>query len=184
MLLKCCVFPPSAKSGEAVLTEVLGARGTPGVDTQMIIHEFGIPDAFPQAVLDDARLEAENFDENDLTDREDLTGKTIVTIDPKTARDFDDAISLERIENGHWELGVHIADVSHFVQPGTELDREAELRGTSVYLPTKVIPMLPEVISNGLASLQEGKVRFTMSAFIEYTAEGVPVSTRFLTFSY
>ncbi|CAK9108569.1 unnamed protein product [Durusdinium trenchii] len=172
-------FPAVGQIGEAVLTEVLGARGTPGVDTQMIIHEFGIPDAFPQAVLDDARLEAENFDENDLTDREDLTGKTIVTIDPKTARDFDDAISLERIEKGHWELGVHIADVSHFVQPGTELDREAELRGTSVYLPTKVIPMLPEVISNGLASLQEGKVRFTMSAFIEYTAEGVPVSTRF-----
>lgn len=172
-------FPAVGQVGEAVLTKVLGARGEPGVETQMIIHEFGIPDDFPESVLDEARLEAENFDERDLTDREDLTQKTIVTIDPATARDFDDAISLERTSNGHWELGVHIADVSHFVQPGTELDREAESRGTSVYLPTKVIPMLPEVISNGLASLQEKRVRFTMSAFIEFTAEGIPVHTRF-----
>lgn len=172
-------FPAIGQTGEAVLTEVLGERGAPGVDTQMVIHEFGIPDAFPQAVLDAARLEAENFNENDLTGREDLTQKTILTIDPATARDFDDAISLERIENGHWLLGVHIADVSHFVQPGTEIDREADLRGTSVYLPSKVIPMLPEIISNGLASLQEGKVRFTMSAFMEYSAEGILIDTRF-----
>lgn len=172
-------FPAVGQIGEAVLTEVLGTRGQPGVDTQMIIHEFGIPDAFPASVLDAARLEAENFDENDLTDREDLTGKTIVTIDPATARDFDDAISLEKSGNGHWVLGVHIADVSHFVQPGTELDQEAELRGTSVYLPTKVIPMLPEVISNGLASLQENRIRYSMSAFIEFSPEGIPVHTRF-----
>ncbi len=172
-------FPAIGQAGEAVLTEVLGARGAPGVDTQMVIHEFGIPDDFPEVVLENARLEAENFDETDLSDREDLTKKTIVTIDPKTARDFDDAISLEKVENGHWVLGVHIADVSHFVQPGTELDREAEKRGTSVYLPTKVIPMLPEVISNGLASLQENRVRYTMSGFIEFSAEGIPVDTRF-----
>lgn len=172
-------FPAVGQIGEAVLTEVLGARGEPGVDTQMIIHEFGIPDAFPSSVMDAARLEAENFNETDLSDREDLTGKTIVTIDPATARDFDDAISLEKSGTGHWVLGVHIADVSHFVQPGTELDREAELRGTSVYLPTKVIPMLPEVISNGLASLQENRVRYTMSAFIEFSSEGIPIHTRF-----
>lgn len=172
-------FPSVGTVGEAVLTEVLGARGAPGVETQMIIHEFGIPEAFSAGALQDARLEAENFNEADLTDREDLTRKTIVTIDPATARDFDDAISLEKNEAGHWVLGVHIADVSHFVQPGTELDREAEKRGTSVYLPTKVIPMLPEVISNGLASLQEQRVRFTMSAFIEFTDQGIPVHTRF-----
>ncbi|WP_437229912.1 ribonuclease R [Planctomicrobium sp. SH661] len=172
-------FPSLGQSGEGVLTKVLGPRGVPGVDTQLVIHEFGIPDDFPEAVLAAARLEAENFRDDDMTGREDLTDMTIVTIDPVDARDFDDAISLERWENGHWHLGVHIADVSHFVQPGTEIDREAQLRGTSVYLPTKVIPMLPEVISNGLASLQEGRVRFTVSAFMEFNNEGIRVSSRF-----
>ncbi|HWL08351.1 MAG TPA: ribonuclease R, partial [Planctomicrobium sp.] len=172
-------FPAGGETGEAVLTKVLGPRGEPGVDTTMILHEFGIPHEFPEEVLEDARLEAENFREGDLTDRDDLTGLTIITIDPVDARDFDDAISLERWENGHWHLGVHIADVSHFVQPGTALDEEAQKRGTSVYLPTQVVPMLPEVISNGLASLQENRVRFTMSAFIEFSPEGIPVGTRF-----
>jgi len=172
-------FPSQGNVGEAVLTKVLGARGEVGVETEMIIHQFGIPDEFPDSVLEAARLEAENFDEKIIVDRDDFTDMTIVTIDPATARDFDDAISLNRTSEGHWHLGVHIADVSHFVQPGSELDREAEKRGTSVYLPTKVIPMLPEVISNGLASLQEGRLRFVMSAFIEFTAEGIPIGTKF-----
>ncbi len=172
-------FPTQHQQGEAVLTKVLGPRGEPGVDTQSIIHEFGLPDEFPEEVLEAARIEAENFDENNLQGREDLTGVLMVTIDPIDARDFDDAISLERSDDGHWHLGVHIADVAHFVQPGTPLDREAQLRGTSVYLPTKVIPMLPEVLSNALASLQEKRVRFTKSAFIEYTPDGLPVHTRF-----
>ena len=172
-------FPSAHVPGEAVLTKVLGARGEPGVDTQTIIYEYGLPDEFPEDVLSEARLEAENFSPDDLGDREDLTKTTIVTIDPADARDFDDAISLERTDNGHWLLGVHIADVAHFVQPGSILDREAEKRGNSVYLPTQVLPMLPEVISNGLASLQEKKVRFTKSAFIEFTEDGTPVHTRF-----
>jgi ribonuclease R len=172
-------FPTHRNPGEAVLTKVLGPRGEVGVDTQMIIHEFGLPQQFSEAVLDDARLEAENFNEEDFDGREDLTGETILTIDPVDARDFDDAISLLHDERGHWLLGVHIADVSAFVRPGSALDDEAKLRGTSVYLPTQVIPMLPEVISNGLASLQERRVRYTKSVFIEYTPEGIPVSTRF-----
>ncbi|MFV1966560.1 MAG: ribonuclease R family protein, partial [Pirellulaceae bacterium] len=101
------------------------------------------------------------------------TRLTVITIDPKDARDFDDAISLEVLENGHWQLGVHIADVSHFVRPRSPLDREARDRATSVYLPDRVIPMLPEIISNNLASLQPGRVRFTKTVFIEFTAEGV-----------
>ncbi len=172
-------FPAYGKIGEGVLTKVLGERGQVGVDTQVIIHQFGLPDEFSDEVLEEARLEAENFNEDDLHEREDLTRETIVTIDPKDARDFDDAISLTRSSDGHWHLGVHIADVSHFVQPGTELGREAQRRGTSVYLPTKVIPMLPEVISNGLASLQENRLRYALSAFIEFTAEGIPVHTSF-----
>ena len=113
-----------------------------------------------------------------IGDRLDLTGETVVTIDPVDARDFDDAISLERLDGGHWRLGVHIADVSHFVRPRTALDREASERATSVYLPDRVLPMLPEMISNSLASLQPGKVRYTKTAFMEFTAEGLRVVDR------
>ncbi|MGI9519588.1 MAG: ribonuclease R [Pirellulaceae bacterium] len=162
--------------GEAVIVKVLGDRGTPGVDTLTIIAEFGLPGDFSEQVLDDARDQAEEFDES-IDGRTDFTGETIVTIDPKTARDFDDAISLKRIENGHWQLGVHIADVSHFVQPNTELDNEAYRRATSIYLPDRVIPMLPEIISNNLASLQPDRVRYCMTALIEFTDDGVPVGT-------
>lgn len=172
-------FPSHAQSGEAVLTRVLGAKGEPGVDLLSIIHEFNLPDEFPHEVLHEAARQAELFDESDLRGRLDLTNETIVTIDPFDARDFDDAISLKRNEAGHWVLGVHIADVGHFVKRGSVLDREARRRGTSVYLPTRVLPMLPEVISNGLASLQQGHVRYTNSAFIEFTPDGVPVHTEF-----
>jgi ribonuclease R len=172
-------FPSHVQGGEAVLTRVLGPRGEPGVDLQSILHEFGLTQEFPDDVLDEARGQADRFDEAKLADRLDLTKETIVTIDPKTARDFDDAISLKRSKDGHWHLGVHIADVSHFVPEGSALDIEARKRGNSVYLPQMVIPMLPEVLSNGLASLQQGKVRFVKSAFIEFTHEGVPVHTSF-----
>jgi ribonuclease R len=172
-------FPSHIKAGEAVLTEVLGPRGAPGVDTLSIIHEFGLRDEFPDPVLEEAREQAEQFDETRLHHRLDLTGETIVTIDPIDARDFDDAISLSQSDDGGWRLGVHIADVSHFVPAGSALDVEARIRGTSVYLPDRVLPMLPEVLSNGLASLQQGKVRYTESVFIDFTAEGVPVHTEF-----
>ncbi|MBI3862079.1 MAG: ribonuclease R [Planctomycetia bacterium] len=172
-------FPSHAVGGEGVVTKVLGPRGQPGVDTLSIIHEFGLPDEFPEEILDAARGEAESFREDELAGRLDLTGETIVTIDPVDARDFDDAISLSRTDRGHWRLGVHIADVAHFVREGTPLDREAYRRGTSVYLPDRVLPMLPELISNSLASLQQGKVRFTKSALMEFTPEGIPVHAEF-----
>lgn len=167
-------FPTANRVGEAVLTEVLGHRGDPGVDTMSVVHGLGLPYEFSEDVLEDARLQAEHFDDTDFSDRLDLTKETIVTIDPATARDFDDAISLRRDKRGHWQLGVHIADVAHFVPIGGALDRSAKDRGTSTYLPRHVIPMLPEVISNGLASLQEGQVRYTKSAFIEFDAKGHP----------
>ena len=172
-------FPSAFRCGEGVLTQVLGPRGAPGIDTLSIIHEFGLPDAFPEEILEAARVEAGRFNEEDLAGRLDLTEDTIVTIDPVDARDFDDAISLTQAENGHWKLGVHIADVAHFVAPGSPLDQEAYRRGTSVYLPDRVLPMLPEIISNGLASLQEGQVRYTKSVFMEFTREGVPVASDF-----
>ena len=170
-------YPTSKHSAEGVITQVLGPRGNPGVDTLSIIHEFQLPDEFSELALEEAREAAEAFDPDNLGDRLDLTSETIITIDPVDARDFDDAISLTRDDQGHWRLGVHIADVAHFVRPGTELDREAKRRGNSVYLPDRVLPMLPEVISNGLASLQQDHVRYTKTAFIDFTPDGVPTHT-------
>jgi len=172
-------YPSQTHSGEAVITKVLGPQNAPGVDELSITHEFGLRDEFPEEVLEDARRQAQQFDETHLDGRVDLTKEIIVTIDPADARDFDDAISLTRSRDGHWHLGVHIADVSHFVESGSALDREARLRGNSVYLPGRVLPMLPELISNGLASLQQGRVRYTKSVLIEFTPEGIPVHTEF-----
>jgi ribonuclease R len=169
-------FPSSYQDGEGVITEVLGPRGRPGVDTLSILREFELSETFPDDVLEDARRQADQFDEEIPQGRLDLTGETIITIDPEDARDFDDAISLQRQKNGSWRLGVHIADVSYFVPPKTALDREARNRATSVYLPDRVIPMLPELISNGLASLQPGKVRLTKTVFMEFTPDGIRTS--------
>ena len=171
-------FPSPIHDGEGVLVEVLGPQGKPGVDTLSIIREFNLPEEFAADALQEARQEADRFDES-IAGRLDLTGETIITIDPVDARDFDDAISLQRLDNGHWRLGVHIADVSHFVRPRTALDREAHNRGTSVYLPDRVLPMLPELISNGLASLQPDKVRYTKTVFMEYTPAGVRTHAEF-----
>ncbi len=170
-------FPSAGEEGEAVISEVLGPRGTPGVDTLSIMREFNLPDVFAEDAIEEARAEADAFKEHVGPQRTDLTQLTIITIDPVDARDFDDAISLEKTDKGHWRLGVHIADVSHFVRPRTALDREAHSRGTSVYLPDRVIPMLPEMISNGLASLQPDRVRYTKTVFIEFTPEGLPLSS-------
>ncbi|MEI8376490.1 MAG: ribonuclease R, partial [Planctomycetota bacterium] len=178
VVLEMICFPSPLHGGEGVIIEVLGPQGQPGVDTLSIIREFNLPEEFAEDALDEARQEAARFDAS-IGDRLDLTCETILTIDPVDARDFDDAISLEKLENGHWRLGVHIADVSHFVRPRTALDREAHERGTSVYMPDRVLPMLPELISNGLASLQPDQVRYTKSAFMEYTPEGVRTHTEF-----
>jgi ribonuclease R len=174
-------FPTHIHDGEGVITEVLGARGEPGIDTLSIIREYSLPEAFAADAVEAARQEAERFDETNLAGRLDMTAETVITIDPVDARDFDDAISLRREPNGYWTLGVHIADVSHFVRPGTPLDREAYQRGTSVYLPDRVVPMLPEIISNALASLQPDRVRYTKTALLEFTAEGVLVASEFHT---
>ncbi|HEY8506259.1 MAG TPA: ribonuclease R [Gemmataceae bacterium] len=166
--------------GEAVITEVLGPRGKPGVDTLTIIRTFNLAEEFSEEALAEARAVAEQFDETDLDGRTDFTGELVVTIDPPTAHDFDDAVGLARDEkSGHWLLSVHIADVSHFVRPNGPLDKEARARGTSVYLPQRVLPMLPELISNALASLQEGRLRYVKSVLIEFTPAGERVGVRF-----
>ena len=173
-------FPTLNERGEGVILEVLGQRGDPAVDQLSIIRALGIPDTFPEEVLAEARAVSARFNEDDLAGRTDFTAQTVITIDPVDARDFDDAVSvvIDPTTN-HWILTVHIADVSHFASPGGHLDREARKRGTSVYLPQQVIPMFPEIISNGLASLQEGKLRYVKSAQIEFTPRCQIVSKRF-----
>src|SRR4051812_22103012 len=163
-------FPTSDERGEGVITEVLGPHGKPGVDTLSVIRAFGLPEAFPESALAEARQVASQFSETDLHGRTDFTDELVVTIDPPDAKDFDDAVSVAiDPKTRHWILTVHIADVAAFVKPGGALDAEARKRATSVYLPQKVIPMFPEVISNGLASLQEGKVRYVKTVRMEFT---------------
>ncbi len=177
--LEMARYPTPYHEGEGVITEVFGPRGQPKVETVAIIRGMGIPDVFDEDTLEEARAQAKAFDEEIIGDREDLRDQLTITIDPATARDFDDAITLTRDEKGYWSLGVHIADVSHFVKVGSPLDDTARRRGTSVYLPDRVIPMLPEVISNSLASLQAGHTRYTVSAFMEFNEDGVRTDRRF-----
>ncbi|MFN4258071.1 MAG: ribonuclease R [Gemmataceae bacterium] len=166
--------------GEGVITEILGAHGQPGVDTLSIIRAFELPDEFPEEVKEEARAAAAAFQDAPLADREDFTHDLVITIDPPDAHDFDDAVSLTRdSKSKHWFLTVHIADVSHFVPPGSALDKEARKRGTSVYLPQKVLPMFPELLSNGLASLQQDKPRFVKTVIMDFTPAGQRTHVRF-----
>jgi ribonuclease R len=173
-------FPSPDDRGEGVLTEILGPRGQPGVDTLSIMRAYGLPDEFPEDAKEEARDAAAAFREDDLDGRTDFTRTVVVTIDPADARDFDDAVSVTRDEKtGHWSLAVHIADVGHFAPPGGALDREARGRATSVYLPQRVIPMFPEIISNHLASLQQDRVRYVKSVLIDLTPEGQKTKVSF-----
>ena len=162
---------------DAEIVAVVGPADNPSLDTVAVEREFGLPGPFPPEV--DAEAQRVSALLADRGPREDLRGETIVTIDPATAKDFDDALSLSTDEKGRRVLGVHIADVSHFVRPGSALDAEARERGTSVYLVDKVIPMLPEQLSNGVCSLVEGEDRLAFSAFLTFDASGAMVGRRF-----
>jgi ribonuclease R len=173
VVVELVTFPEGTTPGEAVILEVLGSSKNPAVDTLAVMRQFALEEEFPSEVIEQARQQADLFREGDVpADRRDLTAVSTLTIDPYDARDFDDAISLSRNERGNWELMVHIADVSHFVPIGSSLDAEAQKRATSVYLPDRVIPMLPELISNHLASLQPNKVRLTKTVFMEMSETG------------
>ena len=163
---------------EGEIIEVLGPATAPGIDMLSIIRKFHLPAEFPKEVLDQAERIPDKINPRQLEGREDLRKEFIVTIDPDDARDFDDAIQVEKNKNG-WRLGVHIADVAAYVEPGSALDREARRRGNSAYLPDRVIPMLPERLSNGVCSLNPGVDRLTHSAFIHFDKNGVAKSARF-----
>src|SRR5947207_1977026 len=164
---------------EGEIIEVLGPAAAPGVDMLSIIRKYHLPTEFPRDALEQVSRIPENIDARQLVGREDLRNQFIVTIDPDDARDFDDAIDVEKLPKGGWRLGVHIADVAAYVEPGTALDREARRRGNSVYLPDRVIPMLPERLSNGVCSLKPEVDRLTHSVFINFDKRGVPKSARF-----
>src|SRR5436309_6968889 len=163
---------------EGEIIEVLGPASAPGIDMLSIIRKYHLPTEFPNDVLDQAERIPKEIDSRQLDGREDLRKDFIVTIDPDDARDFDDAIQVEKTNTG-WRLGVHIADVAAYVGPGSALDREARRRGNSVYLPDRVIPMLPEGLSNGVCSLNPGVERLTHSVFIHFDKHGVVKSARF-----
>jgi ribonuclease R len=173
-------YPENSQWAQGVITEVLGKPGEKDVDLKSTIVSFNLPESFPEEVLAQARQAVDTFNPNEeRSSRLDLTRETICTIDPDDAKDYDDAISLHKLDNGLWELGVHIADVSWFVRQGTAMDEEAHERGNSVYFPGFVIPMLPEILSNGVCSLQEEVPRLCKSAFITYDKDARPIATRF-----
>lgn len=152
--------------------EILGDEDTPGMDIEIIIRKHRLPHIFPSPVLAEAEAMSETVSEDQLAGRVDLRDQLTITIDGETARDFDDAVSLEMLPNGRFKLGVHIADVSHYVREKSALDEEAYRRGTSVYFPERAIPMLPERLSNGICSLKPNVDRLTMSAILELDRTG------------
>jgi ribonuclease R len=152
--------------------EILGRPGELGVDTEIIIRKHHLPHTFAPAVLAEAERLAAPVSEGDLQGRDDFRDLPIVTIDGETARDFDDAVYVERRADGGWHLQVHIADVSHYVRAGSALDQEARLRGTSVYFPDRAVPMLPEALSNGMCSLKPHEERLVLSALMEFDDAG------------
>ncbi len=202
VVIEMLEYPRDDKPAVGVIVEVLGEQGQPDVETLGVMRGHGLKDGFSETVLADARTAAQSFSDGAVpADRVDLTGELIITIDPPDAKDYDDAISIRRLDQGSrghdiasirerdqkhpihpaavWELGVHIAHVAHFVKRGSGLDEEAYQRGNSTYLPRKVVPMLPEVLSNGVCSLQEGVNRFCLSVFLTYDAQGQRLSQHF-----
>ena len=173
VVAKITAYPDAARSLEGKITEVIAREGQPGSDVLSLIRSYGLYETFPSRANAEAKARSkETITDEVLKDRLDLRDKTIFTIDGPTAKDLDDAVSIEILPNGNYLLGVHIADVSHFVAEDGYLDKEALKRGTSVYLINRVIPMLPKALSNGSCSLNEGQDRLTLSCFMEIDGEG------------
>lgn len=154
------------------VVEIIGESNDPAIDIEIVIKNHELPVEFPSDVLKEAANCFDHVQDSEICGRKDLRSLKTVTIDGETARDFDDAISVDRNKTGSWRLGVHIADVSHYVRPGGALDREAYLRGTSVYFPSRAIPMLPPELSNGICSLNPGVDRLAVTVFIDFDKTG------------
>lgn len=165
-----------ATSLEGIVKQVIGHKNDPGMDILLIVVSNGIPTKFPDDVLAEADQVPDTINEKDLVGRRDLREQLIVTIDGEDAKDLDDAVTVKKLANGNYFLGVHIADVSNYVTEGSQLDREAYERGTSVYLTDRVIPMIPQRLSNGICSLNPHVPRLTMSCEMEIDPNGQVVS--------
>ncbi len=172
VVARITVWPSAQKGAAGMLEKVLGPRETAGVDLQVVINKFELPHVFSVAAEREAKSFGDSVPASSLSGRETLFDKTIVTIDGADAKDFDDAVSIDPLPNGGWRLGVHIADVSHYVREESTLDEEAFERGTSVYLSGSVVPMLPFVLSDNLCSLRPDVVRLTMSCEMDIDAGG------------
>ena len=165
-----------ANTYEGEVVKIIGHKNDPGVDILSIIAKYDFSDTFPDAVMKELDDIPNEIDENDIKNRTDLRNEEIFTIDGDDAKDLDDAVSLKILKNGNYELGVHIADVSYYVKEGSELDKEAYERGTSVYLVDRVLPMLPHKLSNGICSLNGNVDRFAISCVMEIDDKGEVVN--------
>lgn len=172
VLVKLMNYDTQTKSADASIIKILGHKNDPGVDILSIVYNHGINVDFSEDALDQANSIADSIDKKDMLGRRDLRNEIIVTIDGEDAKDLDDAVSAIKLENGHYKLGVHIADVSHYVQEESPLDVEAYERGTSVYLVDRVIPMLPHRLSNGICSLNPQVDRLTLSCEMVFDEVG------------
>ena len=172
VVVKITEWPEHAQNPFGEIIHVLGEPGNNHVEMQSILAEYEFPLGFSSSAEKEVAAIPDGIPAKEIKKRRDFREVTTITIDPADAKDFDDAISLERLENGHWSVGIHIADVSYYVKPGSEIDKEAYERGTSIYLVDRVIPMLPERLSNELCSLQPQKDRLTFSAVFEMDEQG------------
>ena len=172
-------FPRAGAAPAGRVVEIVGRPGEIGVDTEIIIRKHHLPFEFSVEALEEAQHVARPVATNDLDGREDFRALPIVTIDGETAKDFDDAVHVERLPNSRWRLQVHIADVAHYVHRGGPLDRDARLRGNSVYFPARAVPMLPEPLSNDICSLNPQVDRLVMSVVMDFDESGAPLDARF-----
>ena len=179
VVVEILTYPTEKYLARGVIVEVLGKAGCYDTEIKSIIYQYHLPGQFDAGCIEQTRLAAASFNPEKRGTRQDITDKVIITIDPPDAKDFDDAISIEKDSHGNRVLGVHIADVSYFVTQDSPLDVEAKARGNSAYLPGKTIPMLPEILSNGICSLQPGQKRFAKSAYITYDQQGNILSRSF-----
>lgn len=177
VLVKITKFPTMGKNAEGKVIEVLGNIDEAGVDILSLVKEYKLPYEFPEPVLDEVKNIKQFIEEKDIKGRQDLRDKEIFTIDGEDAKDLDDAVCVEKTENDTYLLGVHIADVSNYVKDSSKLDNEAILRGTSIYMMDRVIPMLPKELSNGICSLNAGENRFALSVLMEINKDGKVISS-------
>ena len=172
VLVKIIKYPENGKKAEGKIIEVLGNVNEAGVDMLSLIKEYNLPSVFPDNVIEEAKKQNKKLDEKEVKQRVDFRDKEIFTIDGEDAKDLDDAVRVEKLTNGNYKLEVHIADVSYYVRENSLLDNEALIRGTSIYMLGRVIPMLPRELSNGICSLNEGEDRFTLSCIMEIDSKG------------